>query len=159
MKESGYKGKMTVLNMHMKTVREEIKNNTTYLKRCKLKKLFFFDLDNFKNEDLKNDIIYYLNQNKELSNLIYINKEFKTILFSKKPEELNVWITKAEQLNIYELNSFINLFKSDMEAVKNAIIYDYSNGITEGFNNKTKVIKRLMYGRCSQELLKIKVFS
>lgn len=42
MKESGYKGKMTVLNMHMKTVREEIKNNTTYLKRCKLKKLFFF---------------------------------------------------------------------------------------------------------------------
>lgn len=159
MKESGYKGKMTVLNMHMKTVREEIKNNTTYLKRCKLKKLFFFNLDNFKNEDLKNDIIYYLNQNKELSNLIYINKEFKTILFSKKPEELNVWITKAEQLNIYELNSFINLFKSDMEAVKNAIIYDYSNGITEGFNNKTKVIKRLMYGRCSQELLKIKVFS
>lgn len=42
MKESGYKGKMTVLNMHMKTVREEIKNNTTYLKQCKLKKLFFF---------------------------------------------------------------------------------------------------------------------
>ncbi|MGN1373980.1 MAG: transposase [Bacilli bacterium] len=46
-----------------------------------------------------------------------------------------------------------------MEAVKNAIIYDYSNAVTEGFNNKTKVIKRLMYERCSQELLKIKVLS
>ena len=130
-----------------------------YLKRCKLKKLFFFDLDNIRNEDLKNDIIYYLNQNKELSNLIDIVKEFKIILFSKKPEELIVWIGKAEQLNIDELNSFINLIKSDIEAVKNAIIYDYSNGVTEGFNNKTKVIKRLMYGRCSQELLKIKVLA
>lgn len=159
MKDAGYKGKMTVLNMHMKTIKQEIKNNTTYLKRYKLKKLFFFDLDNIKNEDLKNDIIYYLNQNKELSNLIDIVKEFKIILFSKKSEELIVWIDKAEQLNIDELNSFINLIKSYIEAVKNAIIYDYSNGVTEGFNNKTKVIKRLMYGRCSQELLKIKVLA
>ena len=159
MKDAGYKGKMTVLNMHMRTIKQEIKNNTTYLKRCKLKKLFFFDLDNIRNEDLKNDIIYYLNQNKKLSNLIDIVKEFKILLFSKKPEELIVWIGKAEQLNIDELNSFINLIESDIEAVKNAIIYDYSNGVTEGFNNKTKVIKRLMYGRCSQELLKIKVLA
>lgn len=81
------------------------------------------------------------------------------MLFSKKPEELIVWIDKAEHLNIDELNSFINIIKSDIEAVKNAIIYDYSNGVTGGFNNKTKVIKRLMYGRCSQELLKIKVLA
>ena len=53
-------------------------------------------------------MIYYLNQNKELSNLIYIVKEFKIMLFSKKPEELIVWIDKAEHLNIDELNSFIN---------------------------------------------------
>lgn len=159
MKDAGYKGKMTVLNMHMKTIRQEIKNNTTYLKRCKLKKLFFIDLDDIRNEALRNDIIYYLNQNKELSDLINIIKEFKTVLFSKNPDELIVWIAKAEQLNIDELNSFINLIKSDIDAVKNAIIYDYSNGVTEGFNNKTKVIKRLMYGRCSQELLKIKVLA
>lgn len=34
LKEKGYKGKMTVLNMHMKSIKTEIKNNTTYLKWC-----------------------------------------------------------------------------------------------------------------------------
>lgn len=159
MKDAGYKGKMTVLNMHMKGIRQEVKNNTTYLKRRKLKKLFFFDLENIKSENLKNDITYYLNQNQELSNLIAIVKEFKVVLFSKKTEQLDIWIDKVKQLNIDELNSFIKLIESDIDAVKNAIIYDYSNGLTEGFNNKTKVIKRLMYGRCSQELLKLKVLA
>ena len=44
------------------------------------------------------------------------------MLFSKKPEELIVWIDKAEHLNIDELNSFINLIKSDIEAVKNGAV-------------------------------------
>ncbi len=159
MKDAGYKGKMTVLNMHMKSIRQEVRNNTTYLKRSKIKKLFYKDLESMKNENLKNDITYYLNQNQELSNLIVIAKEFKVVLFSKEPEQLDIWIEKAKQLNIDELNSFIKLIESDIDAVKNAIIYNYSNGLTEGFNNKTKVIKRQMYGRCSQELLKIKVLA
>ena len=88
MKEQGYKGKMTVLNMHMKSIRNEVKSNTHYLKRSKLKKLFFYGLENIKNESLKNDIIFYLDQNKELSEIIDLNKEFKNVIFSKKPEEL-----------------------------------------------------------------------
>lgn len=40
-------------------------------------------------------------------------------------------------LVVTKLNSFITLIQSDIEAVKNAIIYTYSNGLTEGFNNKT----------------------
>ena len=57
------------------------------------------------------------------------------------------------------LNSFITLIESDIEAVKNAIKYNYSNGLTEGFNNKTKVIKRIMYGRCSFNLLCLKILA
>lgn len=159
MKEKGYKGKMTVLNMHMKSIKTEVKNNTNYLKRSKLKKLFFYDLANIKNENLKNDIIFYRNQNKELSNLIDLEKEFKITIFSKNPEQLDVWIEKAKLINVPELNSFINLLESDIAAVKNAIIYDYSNGLTEGFNNKTKVIKRQMYGRCNFDLLRLKILA
>ena len=80
MKENGYKGKMTVLNMHMKSIRTEIKNNTTYLKRSKIKKLLFYDIENIRDENLKNDLIFYLKQNKELKNIIELRKEFKTIL-------------------------------------------------------------------------------
>ncbi|GAE89404.1 mobile element protein [Acetivibrio straminisolvens JCM 21531] len=44
-----------------------------------------------------------------------------------------------------------------MEAVRNAIKYEYSNGLVEGCINKLKVIKRIMYGRCSFETLKTKI--
>ncbi len=86
-------------------------------------------------------------------------KDFKKIIFSKKLEKLDVWIEKAKRINVTELNSFITLIQSDIDAVKNSIIYTYSNGLTEGFNSKTKVIKRIMYGRCSFELLRLKILS
>ena len=152
-KASGYKGKMTVLNMHMKSIRNEVKNNISYLKRSKVKKLFFYNLEDIKNENLKQDIIFYLNQNEELKKIIDLEKEFKNILFSKKPDKLELWLEKAKKLDVIELNSFINLIESDIDAVKNAVIYNFSNGLTEGFNNKTKVIKRQMYGRCNFDLL------
>ena len=159
MKANGYKGKLTVLNMHMKSIKNEVKNNITYLKRSKIKKLFFYNLEDIKNENLKQDIVFYLNQNKELSEIIDLKREFKTILFSKKPEQLELWLEKAKQLDVIELNSFINLIESDIEAVKNAVIYNFSNGLTEGFNNKTKVIKRQMYGRCNFDLLRLKILA
>lgn len=40
---------------------------------------------------------------------------------------------------------------------QNSIAYEYNNGLTEGSVNKVKVIKRIMYGRNSFELLKAKV--
>lgn len=156
-KEKGYKGKMTVLRMHMKSIKIEIKNNTTYLKRSKIKKLFFYDIEDIKDENLKKDLIFYLNKNEELKKIIELRNEFKTILYSKKPSDLDTWLIKAKQLNVAELNSFVELLESDLDAVKNAIIYDYSNGVTEGFNNKTKVIKRQMYGRCGFDLLRLKI--
>lgn len=158
-KASGYKGKMTVLNMHMKSIRNEVKNNISYLKRSKVKKLFFYNLEDIKNENLKQDIIFYLNQNEELKKIIDLEKEFKNILFSKKPDKLELWLEKAKKLDVIELNSFINLIESDIDAVKNAVIYNFSNGLTEGFNNKTKVIKRQMYGRCSFDLLRLKILT
>ena len=158
-KASGYKGKMTVLNMHMKSIRNEVKNNISYLKRSKVKKLFFYNLEDIKNENLKQDIIFYLNQNEELKKIIDLEKEFKNILFSKKPDKLELWLEKAKKLDVIELNSFINLIESDIDAVKNAVIYNFSNGLTEGFNNKTKVIKRQMYGRCNFDLLRLKILA
>ena len=112
-----------------------------------------------KNENLKQDIIFYLKQNEELKKIVELEKEFKNILFSKKTDKLDTWLKKAKQLDVIELNSFINLIESDIEAMKNAIVYNFSNGLTEGFNNKTKVIKRQMYGRCSFDLLRLKILS
>jgi len=52
----------------------------------------------------------------------------------------------------------VNGLKRDFQAVRNAIIYEYNNGLAEGSVNKLKVIKRIMYGRNKFEMLRQKVF-
>lgn len=78
-------------------------------------------------------------------------------MFSKKYERLEKWIQKTKRHKIPEINSFLNGIERDLDAVKNGIKYDYNNGLAEGSVNKIKVIKRIMYGRCSFDLLKQKV--
>lgn len=60
-------------------------------------------------------------------------------------------------MQIKELDSFVNGIERDKDAIKNAIQFDYNNGFAEGSANKLKVIKRIMYGRNSFELLKSKL--
>lgn len=156
-KSKGYKGKMSLFTSRLKGIRQEVRTNTKYLKRSKIKKLLFKDIEEIKDENLKKDLKEYLETNEELNKIINCIREFKEVIFSKKVRKLSYWIKKAKKINVKELNSFITLIESDIEAVKNAIKYDYSNGLTEGFNNKTKVIKRVMYGRCSFNLLRLKI--
>lgn len=82
---------------------------------------------------------------------------FKEALFGKKETELDKWIEETEALEIDEVDSFINGIKRDITAVKNAIRLNYNNGLAEGSVNKLKVVKRIMYGRNSFELLKGKL--
>ena len=81
---------------------------------------------------------------------------FKTILVTKDDSLLEMWMMQARGLGIREINSFVEGLGRDLEAVKNAVIRPESNGLAEGSVNKLKVIKRIMYGRCSFNLLKNK---
>ena len=76
----------------------------------------------------------------------------------KKAEDLEHWIEQASHLDaIPELKSFVDSLKHDISAVKNAIMFDYNNGLAEGSVTKIKLIKRIMYGRNSIALHKAKV--
>ena len=156
---NGYKGKTSLFTSRLRGIRQEAKINVKYLKRSKIKKLLFYDIEEIKDENLKNDLKEYLETNQELNELFNMIRKFKEIVFSKKPRKLAKWIRDAQKINVKELTSFVTLIESDIDAVKNAIKYDYSNGLTEGFNNKTKVIKRVMYGRCSFALLRLKILA
>jgi len=82
--------------------------------------------------------------------------EFKAVLDSKDEGALNSWIGKAKSLGIEELSSFIEGLTRDPDAVRMAVVSPYSNGLAEGSINKLKLIKRVMYGRCSFDTLKNK---
>ena len=84
---------------------------------------------------------------------------FKGILKRRDTDALKKWIDYVATLEIEELSSFANGLKNDLNAVINAFLYDYNNGLAEGSVNKVKVIKRVMYGRCSFVMLRNKVLA
>ena len=70
---------------------------------------------------------------------------------------LYLFIEKYKKSTIKALQSFTNGLERDIDAVENAVAYDYSNGFVEGTNSRLKMIKRTMYGRASKQLLEVKL--
>ena len=58
---------------------------------------------------------------------------------------------------IKAIKSFDEGLKRDIDAVENAVAYNYSNGFVEGTNRRLKMIKRTMYGCCRKQLLEAKL--
>lgn len=84
-------------------------------------------------------------------------KSFYDIITGTEPYKLIRWMKEYWNTNLQTLKTFLLGVKKDYKAVKNTIKYDITNGITEGFVNKLKVVKRIMYGRAGLELLKRKM--
>ena len=85
---------------------------------------------------------------------------FYSAIMGDDKSALKTWLDSYGQSPISELRSFAYGIKMDIKAVNNAIDLDTSNGIVEGYVNKLKAVKRVMYGRASVDLLRTKmVFS
>lgn len=48
--------------------------------------------------------------------------------------------------------------EKDIEVVENSVAGPLSNGFVEGTNNKIKMVKRTMCGRCSRQLFRSKIY-
>ena len=135
----------------MKGIRWEVSQKIRYLKRNDIKKLLYTPLEGIQDIQKRKDIEQYLSIQPELKQMLELVSSFKALLMGRDENKLDEWIKRAENMEITELDSFLKLIQSDKEAVK------YSNGLTEGHNNKIKVIKRQMYERCKFDLLRLKI--
>lgn len=158
-KTKGYKGSESLLRTYLSKIKKkniEAKNIEHIVERTTMISLLYREIENVKEitKELFDKVISMFPK----TGIIYETvRSFKEIMFSKKENKLDSWIIETKKLNIQEFNSFINGIERDIDAVKNGIKYDYNNGLAEGSVNKIKVIKRIMYGRCSFALLKQKV--
>ncbi|MCD3235249.1 transposase [Clostridium botulinum] len=126
-KDMGYTGSESLI----RTYRAQNKgityssSTTTSVKRSSLIKLLYKPVNKIK--DLSNEIISEIYNSypiyKEIINLLI---EFKNILNNKIIDEFQKWLHKAAALKINEINSFINGLTRDIDAVKNAILYEYN---------------------------------
>lgn len=60
--------------------------------------------------------------------------------------KLNEWIIKAEKSNLNEFKAAIRAFENWKKPILNSFDHPYTNGFTEGYNNKIKVLKRVSFG-------------
>ena len=84
-------------------------------------------------------------------------REFREIFRTKKMPLLYLFIDRYKYSSLKELASFASGLEKDISAVENAVASDLSNAFVEGTNNKVKMVKRTMYGRCSKKLLAAKL--
>src|SRR5690554_1220022 len=83
-----------------------------------------------------------------LKNMREAYNTFREILNSKDELRLDQWLEKYKSTKIMRIKSFINGINHDLEAVKNAIKYPWSNGVVEGHVNRLKNKKeKCMVGR------------
>ena len=110
----------------------------------------------------------YITTHKSLSDVLYKNESYRKLIKlchhfrelmnqSNAPYTLRQWMAAAVKLKIREITNFVKMISFDLEAVENAVETPLNNGLLEGTVNKIKMIKRIMYGRASFKLLKVKV--
>ena len=84
-------------------------------------------------------------------------REFYQVITGTSTIELIRWMKRYWKTGLSTLKTFIIGIMKDFKAVRNTIRLNVTNGITEGYVNKLKAVKRVLYGRAGIKLLKRKL--
>ncbi len=109
--------------------------------------------------DILDDILKISN---DLMEGYYLKEEFLDIVHHYNQidveKQITKWISKCIEKNIPEFVESAGTISRWKEYILNSFINDrYSNGYTEGINNKIKVIKRIAFGYKSFELFRERI--
>lgn len=162
LRQDGYTGAASTIRMYATRERKLMKHagggaeETEIMERKWLIHLLYCPMEKIKgiNEEQVEQVI---REYPVIGKIYDLVRSFKEIVFSKKADDVENWLEEAGTLEIEEINSFSNGLRRDLEAVKNAVRYDFNNGLAEGSVNKLKLSKRLMYGRCGFDTLRKKL--
>jgi hypothetical protein len=103
------------------------------------------------------DVDYLFNKYSSLVELKRCINNFREIYIYKNPKLLDWFIAIYSQSSVKTIASFVKGLLIDIDAVRNSVTSSLSNGFVEGNNNRSKAIKRIMYGRAKIDLLSAKV--
>lgn len=136
----------------IENVRKRVQKNMTpelrkYFKRSRtLITKRYAKLNDGEKERLEAMLLY----NDDLRQAYRLKEAFYDICHNKKyaiqRKEFYEWLKYAESLNLREFKACVTALKNWSKEILNAFKYGYTNGCTEGFNNKIKVLKRVSFG-------------
>jgi transposase len=84
-------------------------------------------------------------------------RSFAAMVRERQGGRLEAWIQEAAASGIAEWATFARGLREDQAAVQAGLTLAWSQGQTEGFVNKLKMLKRQMFGRAKLDLLRQRV--
>lgn len=160
LRQKGYTGKYSTLRIRVQDLRRQANKAAVQEKRLSRKQVIQLFWQSFesvspKGRMLLNQLLTQYSGSRELYGFIQL---FRDMITFHDIETFHYILSSGNNLfQNKDIHLFINKLKEDREAIYNAFIYKYNNGLLEGQLNRLKTIKRMMYGRASLELLKQRV--
>ena len=136
-------------------IRIDVQNNLPKKERIYFKhsrKLLLSRACNITDDSLKDELSYILINYSESLRIAYREKEeLLNIVHSDEKSEVriskfNVWVKRNLESDIPQLQECAKTFQHWYVEIKHSLEVPYSNGPTEGFNNKIKTLKRISFG-------------
>jgi transposase len=82
---------------------------------------------------------------------------FVGLVKERDVDGLRGWLIETQRSEVAEFITFANGLTADLQAVRAALEYEWSNGQVEGQVHRLKLIKRQRYGRGKLDLLRARV--
>jgi len=86
-----------------------------------------------------------------------LTQDFATLVRERGGSRLDSWLGEVETCEVPALRRFAQGLRADLEAVRAGLTEHWSNGPTEGFVHKLKLLKRQAYGRAGFAVLRRRV--
>lgn len=137
------------------------KKERIYFKHSR--KLLLSRACNLKTDEQKDELSYILINYSEKLRIAYREKEdLLDILHSEESSDIKIsrfnnWINRNLNSDIAEIKEVAKTYHHWYVEIKNSLEVPYSNGATEGFNNKIKVLKRVSFGIRNFKHLKARI--
>lgn len=147
-------------------IRIEVQNNLPKKERIYFKhsrKLLLTRVCKLKTDEQKDELSYILiNYSENLRTAYREKEELLDILHSTEDSSLKIdkfsnWVKRNLESNIPQLKECAKTYQNWYVEIKNSLEVPYSNGATEGFNNKIKVLKRVSFGMRSFNNFKARI--
>ena len=126
------------------------KSERIYFKHSR--KLLLSRKCNLKTDEQKDELSYILINYSEDLRIAYREKEeLLDIIHSNDSSEVKIksfseWVKRNLESPVSQLRDCAKTYQHWYTEIKHSLEVPYSNGVTEGFNNKIKVLKRVSFG-------------
>ncbi len=89
-----------------------------------------------------------------LATVYRLTQDFAAMARERQGERLDAWLSEVDACGVSVLQRFAKGVHADLAAVRAGLTEEWSNGPTEGFVHKLKLLKRQGYGRAGFDLLR-----